>query len=69
MAIVSTLFGGICGFVAFICAALVFDVGILSALNLYALTGISISACLIASTAIWRQISQPARQYSRTHCA
>lgn len=54
MAIISTLIGGVCGFLAFVTAWLFFDVGFLPALALYAGVGFSLTATLIFAGISWK---------------
>ncbi|MDW3180995.1 MULTISPECIES: hypothetical protein [unclassified Roseobacter] len=47
MAIISTLVGGLCGFFTFLLALVFFEVSFLTALGLYVLVGLGLTATLI----------------------
>ena len=57
MAIFSTLVGGFGGFITFLTSLIFFKVGFLSALALYALVGIGLTAVLITAGLTWRALS------------
>lgn len=56
MAIISTLIGGVCGFITFLTALIFFNVGFLSALGLYALVGLGLTGLLITAALTWRAL-------------
>lgn len=56
MAIISTLIGGICGFLAFVIAWLFFDVGLLPALGLYMIVGTGLTIALIIACLSWQAL-------------
>ncbi|WP_298919447.1 hypothetical protein [uncultured Roseobacter sp.] len=57
MAIISALIGGLGGFFSFAGALLVFKTSFLTAISLYVIVGLGISASLIAIGLAWRGLS------------
>ncbi|WP_299829057.1 hypothetical protein [uncultured Roseobacter sp.] len=56
MAIISTLIGGVCGFLAFVSALVFFKVSFLTALGVYVLVGLGLTATLIIACVTWQAI-------------
>ncbi len=56
MAIISTMIGGVCGFLTFLSALFFFDFGVWSALALYIGVGIGLTATLIVTCLFWQAL-------------